>query len=155
VTLVEILIGVVLLGGLTMTTVGALGMIASVSEQQKAVSVAEAEGRRLAEKVRAMQYVPCALPDSTSAGTTSQYDDAITSSDYDTTVVTSVKITAVSVWNNVSSFNGTPTWTAVDPSNPGTCADHGGLQKITLELVVDGQTTDITFVKRNIDTKLS
>src|SRR5689334_4893505 len=62
-TLIEMLIAVVLLGGMTVGLVGSLYAISGISSQQRSISVAEAEGRRLVEQIRALQYVQCPAGD--------------------------------------------------------------------------------------------
>jgi hypothetical protein len=63
VMLVELLIGVILLGAVTVALMGSLAAVTRISDEQRQESVVDAEGTRLAEKIAAIEYEPCAVPE--------------------------------------------------------------------------------------------
>lgn len=142
-SLIEILIAVVLLGALTVGMVGSLYTLTYVSGQQRSISVAEAEGRRLVEQIRAHQYVTCS-PDDTAEERTRRYRLIFNPGNGPDKL--SAEIVDIHYWDG----------TEVDPDGVGSpnlrndcsVADCG-LQKITLRATASDSTAEFTFYKRS------
>ena len=139
-TLVEVMIVVALLGGAVISMVGTLYTVTTVSDQQRRTSIVDAEGRRFAEKVRAMDYTPCATTDTFNSAKS-------TAIDVDTSV------TAVQYWNG--SFTPLSKLTSDDWSDTcGSASNPGidcGMQLVTVHIADGNVGTDLTFVKRADD----
>ncbi len=132
------MIVVALLGGAVISMVGTLYTVTTVSDQQRRTSIVDAEGRRYAEKVRAMDYVPCA--------TTGAFDAAkSTAIDVDTSV------TKVQYWKGPTSrpFTSGSRLTSDDWSD--SCTTDCGMQLVTVHIADGNIGTDLTFVKRADD----
>src|SRR5436305_14589196 len=61
-TLIEMLIAVAILGAVVTAMMTALAGVTMASSQERSLSVAQSEARRLAENVRTLSYSRCAPP---------------------------------------------------------------------------------------------
>ncbi len=141
-TLIEILIAVVLLGALTVGMVGSLYAITRISAQQRSISVAEAEGRRLVEQLRALQYVECPA-DAADEDQGIRYPLAFNHEGSSGTVT--AEITSIEFWTggglDVTYSKSQPTFSA-------TCTRDCGLQKLSLHVTAADSSADFVFYKR-------
>jgi len=145
-TLIDTLVAV-MLAGIVFSMIGALFTMTVVSDKQRRLSVAQTEGRRFAEKVRAQKYVLCA----------SDYPDAVADSNWtDSQLVENVDTTSSPVkwWQGTfpPGPNPQPVWNS-GGTCPGTVKDCG-MQQITVDVSVGGATTQYTFIKRSDDALL-
>lgn len=144
-TLIEILIAVVLLGTMTVAMIGALYGIGYVSSQQRAISVAEAEGRRLVEQIRSLSYVPCATDDSEEIRT-QRYPLVFESGNDHTSDLLSAEIIDIEYWAGEGiDPNGAGEPKFEDDCTQGDC----GLQRITLSVTAEASTATFQFLKRS------
>lgn len=167
------MIAIVLLGGLMVGMIGTLFTAVRASSQLRAASVAEAEGRRFMEEVRAVSYQPCAEPDASilnpyatgdqlgqSTSMTNSYDDAFdTNPDVDGAIVTA-KIVDIDYWmgdyqsDNVTPVfvsatygvdgGGAPTTTCGPTQADGQPVWDCGIQQITIHVTVTFDTQPAT-----------
>jgi len=132
------MITVALLGGAVISMVGTLYTVTTISDQQRRTSIVDAEGRRFAEKVRAMDYKNCASAGDFASAASSVGD------------VDSISVTKVQYWKGTFT---PPQFTAGDWSD--TCgAKDCGMQQITVHVGDGNISTDLTFVKRADDAYL-
>ena len=143
-SLIEILIAVVLLGAMTVGLVGSLYSISAISSQQRSISVAEAEGRRLVEQIRALQYVQCPADD-LDADESVRYPLVFNPGDSTTGKITA-EITSIEYWDGTGL---SATSSTSSPHFTETCTRDCGLQKISLQVTADGATSKFVFVKRS------
>jgi type II secretory pathway pseudopilin PulG len=148
ITLVEILVGVVVLGALTVAMVGSLYTISYVSDQQRNISVAEAEGRRLVEQIRALGYVKCPA-DANDADQSVRYPMVFNPGDNASGLLTA-QITSIEYWDGTGL---SATSAKSQPNFTSTCTRDCGLQKISLRVTTQDSQANFVFFKRNETTE--
>jgi hypothetical protein len=149
VTLLEIQIGIALLGLVMTAFMGALITTASTSDIERRGAIADAELRRYVDYVRSMGYVPCAQPDVTGTPSGYAYAPIANLGNADGTSITGVSgtVTKTEYYQATSTWNGT--WTVMPPSTA--CPPETRLQRVTLSISVAGVpnvTRMATVVKR-------
>ncbi len=157
-------VAVLILGIASTGMVSTILTVTQISAVQRYNALAEAEARRLAEKIKAIDYTPCA-----DIGPAGSYDDTL---DTDTTSIdanVSASLVQIQYWNGTYDNTGQPVWSqwwkTTDANYTNRCPTSTtdcGLQQITVHVAAADPgprgasgSADITFLKRSDDGLIS